>query len=78
VEAYQSEDRTIAVGAAIVQNAEFQWFIGITRRVVSVTSLVWLKKGFEVTIYITKGTPLFSGSSFLRISQLSILGGEQS
>ena len=35
MEAFQSEDRTFGVGAAIVRDAEFQWFIGITRRIVS-------------------------------------------
>ncbi|KAJ8438836.1 LOW QUALITY PROTEIN: hypothetical protein Cgig2_023028 [Carnegiea gigantea] len=35
LEAYRNKDRTVVVGAAIVRNAEFQRFIGITRRIVS-------------------------------------------
>ncbi|KAJ8452751.1 hypothetical protein Cgig2_005087 [Carnegiea gigantea] len=34
VEAFHNEDRTMAMGAAIVRDSEFQWFIGITRRIV--------------------------------------------
>jgi len=42
-----------------------------------VTPRVWLKR-IEVTTYITKGAPFFSGNPLLRTPQLSVLAGEQS
>ncbi|KAJ8420301.1 LOW QUALITY PROTEIN: hypothetical protein Cgig2_009378 [Carnegiea gigantea] len=39
IEVYHHADRTYAIGAAIVRNAEFQWFLGITRRIVSPCAL---------------------------------------
>ena len=44
---------------------------------VIVTPRVCLK-AIEVTTYITKGVPFFSGSLLLRTLQLSVLTGEQS
>jgi len=44
---------------------------------VIVTPRVWLKR-IEVTTYITKGAPFFSGSLLLRTLQLSVFTGEQS
>jgi len=35
VDAYHSTDRTVAVGAAVLRDAQFKWFLGITRRIVS-------------------------------------------
>jgi len=37
-----------------------------------------LLKRFEVTAYITKGVPSFSGSPFLRTLQLSVLAMKKS
>lgn len=39
IEVYHHEDRTYAIDAAIVRNAEFQWFLDITRRIVSPCAL---------------------------------------
>ena len=44
---------------------------------VIVTPCKWLKE-FDATAYITKDASFFSGSSLLRIPQLSVLVGEHS
>ena len=35
IDAYQSKDRMFAIGAAVIWDAEFQWFFGIMRRIAS-------------------------------------------
>lgn len=35
IDAYQSDDRTFAIGVAVLRNANFEWFLGITRRIIS-------------------------------------------
>jgi len=35
MDAFQSDDRMFAVGAAVIRDANFQWFLGITHRIIS-------------------------------------------
>lgn len=35
IDAYQSDDQTLAIGVAVLRNANFEWFLGITRRIIS-------------------------------------------